>query len=476
MRATRLLLILSIIIISAISLFSGPGCANIIPPAGGPRDSIPPQLLKVTPVDSSRNFKENKISFTFDDYVEVQNTQQELIVSPTPKIAPSVDYRLNTVTVKIKDTLERNTTYTINFGNAIKDVNEGNILKNFTYTFSTGAYIDSLQFSGNVVLAETGKTDSSMIVMLHTSPDDSAVINEKPRYIAKLDGKGNFIFKNLPPKKYYLYALADEGGSRRYFNDKQLFAFADSAIMISSSVKPVTLYAYTGKDKTTTAALPISIAPGNRNRGANTTADRRLKFSTNLTNSQQDLLGDFIMSFEQPLRIYDSAKVGFFTDSTFKPVTGWRFIKDSSNRKLQLVHTWKENTIYHLILDKNFAEDSTGKKLLRTDTLDFRTKKFADYGKLKIKFRNLDLAKNPVLLFVLNNAITKSYPLSSADFVNDLFLPGEYELRILYDTNKNGKWDPGEFFGKHQQPELVKPIDRLVIVKPNWENEVEIAL
>ena len=123
---------------------------------------------------------------------------------------------MNTITVKLKDTLEPNTTYTLNFGNAIKDVNEGNILKNFTYIFSTGTYIDSLELRGKVLLAETGETDTTLTVMLHTNKDDSAVVKEKPRYIAKVGRQGNFDFQNLPPETFYLYALKDEGGTHRY--------------------------------------------------------------------------------------------------------------------------------------------------------------------------------------------------------------------------------------------------------------------
>ena len=97
-------------------------------------------------------------------------------------------------------------------------------------------------------------------------------------------------------------------------------------------------------------------------------------------------------------------------------------------------------------------------------------------GKLKLKFRNLDMAKNPVVQFVLNATVTQSIPLTSPDLSVPLFFPGEYELRILYDDNRNGRWDPGVFFGQHKQPELVKPIDRKIIIRPNWENEFEIAL
>ncbi|HEY6062911.1 MAG TPA: hypothetical protein VIV35_04850, partial [Chitinophagaceae bacterium] len=141
-----------------------------------------------------------------------------------------------------------------------------------------------------------------------------------------------------------------------------------------------------------------------------------------------------------------------------------------------LAVTWKENTLYHIILEKDFAEDSSGKKLLKTDTLSFKTKKLSEYGSLQLKFRNLELTKNPVLQFVTNDFIYKSFPLGSSSFSQPIFLPGDYELRILYDDNKNGKWDPGDFFGKHKQPEIVKPVERKITVKAAWQNEVEIAL
>ncbi|MBK8951156.1 MAG: Ig-like domain-containing protein [Chitinophagaceae bacterium] len=265
------------------------GCANIVPPQGGPKDSLPPVLLKADPVDSSRNFSETKITFSFDEYIDVQDIFNNLLVSPLPKTSPAVDYKLRTVTVKLKDTLEDNTTYTLNFGESIKDVNEGNIYKNFTYTFSTGSYLDSLELTGKVVLAENGKTDTTLIVMLHTSADDSVVVKEKPRYVARLDGKGNFHFKNLPPKTFYIYALKDEGSTRRYLAGKQLFGFADKPVDMQAKNDSVSLYAYIAKrDKQTVSSQPSATIPKPRGGAA---GDNRLKFSNNLSNGQQDLLG-----------------------------------------------------------------------------------------------------------------------------------------------------------------------------------------
>jgi hypothetical protein len=449
------------------SIVSGPGCANIVPPQGGERDSLPPVVRKVTPLDSTKLFTGDRINFTFDEYIELDNVQQNLIMSPVPKSTPNVSRKLNTMTVKLRDTLEPNTTYTINFGNTIKDVNEGNVMKNYTYIFSTGQYFDSLQFSGKVILAETGAIDTTLTIILHRSKEDSAVAKEKPRYVTKIDNAGNFRFRNLPGGTYYVYALKDEGGGYQYLNTEVLFAFADSAVQVQQQTRPVTLYAYSAP-RAAGAVTPASSGK------PKTSADKRLKFNNNLREGKQDLLTDMTLVFEVPLKVFDSTKVHFVTDSTYAPVTGFSWSQDSLKKSLTLRHKWAENTVYHLIFEKDFASDTLGQQLLKADTLHFTSKKLSEYGKVSLKFRNLDLAKNPVLLFLQNNELKESYPLTSATFTRDLFLPGEYNLRILEDRNKNGKWDPGEFFGKRIQPELVKPIERRVVVKANWENEAEI--
>ena len=450
-----------------------PGCANIVPPSGGPRDSLPPMLEKASPADSSRNFNGNRISFSFNEFVELQNAQQALIISPMPKNFPDVSYRLNTVTVKLKDSLESNTTYTLQFGDAIKDFTEGNVLKNFTYTFSTGNYIDSLELTGKVLLAENGKTDTTLIVMLHSSPDDSAVVKEKPRYITRLDSKGNYTFRNLPPKTFYLYALKDDGGTRRYFDDKQLFAFASQPVTPNGLNAPDTLYAYSVKPAN--ANNLTSLLAGRPKRNA---AEKRLKFQTNLSGGQQDLLKDFILTVEDSLVRFDTLQMRLYTDSVFNPVPAYRLQLDSSGKNITLLTAWKENTNYHLILDKDFAEDSLGRKLLKTDTLSFRTKKAAEYGSLKIRFKNLEMQQKPVLLILAGGTeqVYKRIPLSGPEISEAMFPPGEYELRILFDRNGNGKWDPGEFFGKHLQPEIVRPVERKVTVKAAFQNEFDISL
>ena len=444
-----------------------PGCANMIPPTGGDRDSLPPLLLKVSPPDSSKNFDTKTITFTFDEFIEPpQEIFKNLLVSPSPSIPPNVESKLRTLTVKIKDTLEPNTTYYYNFGDAIKDVNEGNVLHNFSYIFTTGNTLDTLQLSGKVLLAETGGVDSTLFVMLYKSGVDSAVIKERPRYIARVDGKGNFRFLYLPSGTYYIYVMDD----RKLYSEQSLFGFNDSAVEIKANSSPVTLYAFAEK-KQQQPTSPISFTGGNR--GGAKPDERRLRFST--SGNMQDLLGDFYLSFERPLRNLDTTKLQVSTDSTFNPVSSYWEI-DSLNKKLTLKINWKENTRYNLILDKDFAEDSSGRKLLKTDTLNFTTRKQDDYASLKISFTNIDLSKNPVLQVSQNGAVVKTFPLSTTELNQPLFNPGEYELSILYDENKNGHWDPGKFFEGRKQPELVKPLNKKITVRSNWDNEFEIKL
>src|SRR6186713_243089 len=235
------ILLCFLIIISILKIVFLSGCANMIPPSGGDRDSLPPLLLKASSPDSSKNFKTKTITFTFDEYIEQpQEIFKNLLVSPTPSIAPTVESKLRTLTVKIKDTLEPNTTYYYNFGDAIKDVNEGNVMHNFSYIFTTGNTFDSLQLSGKVLLAQTGGIDSTLFVMLFKSGVDSAVRKERPRYIARVDGKGNFRFLYLPSGTYYIYVM-NEG--KRY-SERLLFGFSDSAVEIKPDAAPVTLYAF----------------------------------------------------------------------------------------------------------------------------------------------------------------------------------------------------------------------------------------
>lgn len=463
------------------------GCANIVPPMGGPRDSLPPVLVSVVPADSTRGFKQltgSKIVFTFNEYVEVKEIHDNLIMSPVAKTDPIIDYKLRTMTVRIRDTLQPNTTYAMDFGKAIRDVNEGNILKNFTYVFSTGKAIDSSEYTGTVIVAQTGKPDSSLIVILHDKLDDSAVVKERPRYMARVDTTGRFHFRFLHPGTYALYAMKDEGGTHRYMSKGQLFAFADSPVVITNTAPPVTLYAYTEKyetkpaSKTGTTGGGAGKSPTTKPSEKEKEKDKRLQLQTNLSGGEFDVLDTFRLTFSHPLTVFDSTKIRF-TDDNFTDIdtANYKFRRDTTGKIVFMYYNWPTDTKFHLIAAKDFASDSAGRKLPKNDTISFHTKKDIDYGEVSVRIRNLDLTRNPVLQFVQSDAVKYAYPFGNSNlFRRILFPPGEYELRILYDENKNGLWDPGEFFEKHRQPEKVTTLRKKLNVKANWDNDTDVTL
>lgn len=475
--------ILSIVIIS---ILSSPGCANIVPPRGGPRDSIPPRLLAVTPNDSSKQFNTNKIVFNFDEYIDPKDVRTELIVSPVPKIDPIVDAKLRTLTVRLKDTLEPNTTYSLNFGKAIRDVNEGNILMNFTYVFSTGDQIANGEFAGSVILAATGKIDTTLVAMLYLRFDDSAVVKNRPRYIARVDSTGRFDFRYVQPGAYALYAMKDESGSHKYLSKSQLFAFADSSVVVGRSTPRVTLYAYSeavdtkSPSKTTSGQGGIKTAPPKPSQKEKE-KDKRLQFQTNINNGTFDVLDTFRFQFTSALKVFDTTKIRFTNDKFLSiPAKEYHYVRDSTNKTFYLFYHWTTDTRYYLIAAKDFAQDSAGRKLLKIDTISFHTKTDIEYGEVRIRIPNLNLSQNPVLQFVQGDVVKYSYRfVNRKEFKVLLFPPGEYDLRLLFDDNKNGVWDAGEFFGKHRQPERVIPIystKKKFNVKANWDNEVDITL
>ncbi|MFP5039795.1 Ig-like domain-containing protein [Parasediminibacterium sp. JCM 36343] len=444
------------------------GCAGIIPPSGGPRDTIPPKLLVAFPKDSATYVKSQKIVLSFDEFVELKDFQQNVLVSPNPVKSPLVDYKLKTITIKLRDSLEPNTTYSINFGNAIKDINEGNVFKEFTYTFSTGATLADGTFSGKVVLAETGKYDSTLIVVLHNTLHDTAIYKKSPRYLAKVTGQGLFAFKNIAPGKYNAFVLPNDY-SKKYDDSTKLFAFLDSTITISNTTPPATFYAYEEVKRKEKA--PAS----NNNKGKDAPKeDKRLKYMTSLESNQQDLLTPLTITFNRKLKLLDSSKITL-CDTFYNPLPDMGIQLDTTSLIATLSYPWKAATDFRLVIEKQAAKDTNGAYLPKGDTLKFTTRNEADYGSIKVRFKNIDLKKHPVLQIVSNDKIQESVPLKDAIFKRKLFKPGDYMLRILLDENQNGVWDTGNF-SKRLQPERVLEKTWKLNVKANWDNEMDISL
>ncbi len=464
-----------LIILAIVEIQVQTSCANIIPPGGGPKDTLPPVLIKAEPKDSALHFDANRITLTFNEYVQLDpQALSTIITSPNPVQQPFAQSHLQTVTVRLKDSLEPNTTYSINFSNAIKDVNEGNPYKNFTYVFSTGNTIANGALSGKVQLAETGTADSTLIVILHKDLNDSAIKKERPYYYVSLDSGGNFNFHYLAYGTYNVFVLPNDY-TKKYDDSTKMFAFLNAPVTVDSTAsQPLTLYAYNeykpSKENNNNAESP----PNTLIKKKPVDTSKTITFTTNLQKAQQDLLSDFIISFQKPLQHYDSSKI-ILSDTNFRATPGYKIIADTSLTTFHITYPWKEDEYFKLVVEKDAFTDSAGKTLAKNDTISFKTSAESEYGSIRLRFANLELEKNPVLQLLQNNMIVDSVALTSTEFYRRLYKPGEYNLRILYDTDKNMTWTPGNFEQK-KQPEIAIRIPAKLTIKQNWDNEVNVNL
>lgn len=216
------------VIIYIAFLFS---CAKQVPLTGGPKDTEHPKLVSALPNIGSTNFSQQKVVLKFNEFIKLNSLNQKLIISPP--INPEPQIKLSGKSIKIffdPNTLSENTTYLINFNDAIADINENNAINSFIYAFSTGNIIDSLMISGKVVDALSLKTAEDIWILLHTNLSDTAITSFKPEYITKTDKNGNFTVPFLKQNQYRLYALKDINFNYIYDLPNEMIAFYDSII------------------------------------------------------------------------------------------------------------------------------------------------------------------------------------------------------------------------------------------------------
>jgi uncharacterized protein (DUF2141 family) len=214
-------------------------CARRGTPTGGPKDTTPPVLIKADPENLTTEFKAKKIRLYFDEYIKLEDVQNQLIVSPPLKYNPEVSPQGGAskfVEIILKDTLLENTTYTLNFGQSIVDNNEGNPNSFLTYVFSTGTYIDSLTVSGVVKDAFNLKADEFISVMLYeidTAYTDSTIFNKPPNYLTNtLDSTTIFQLKYLKAGKYALFAIKDESKNNVFDQNIDKIGFIEDTVTL----------------------------------------------------------------------------------------------------------------------------------------------------------------------------------------------------------------------------------------------------
>ena len=211
-------------------------CASIGSPRGGAYDITPPKVVRCQPANMATDNKDKRLTLTFDEYVVIENASEKVVVSPPQKEMPEIRTSGKRIHITLYDTLQENTTYTIDFADAIVDNNEGNPMGNFTYSFSTGDHIDTMEVSGTLLEAENLEPVKGMLVGLYADLSDTAFTTRPFARVARTDGRGRFTIKGVAPGRYRIYGLQDMDGDSRFSQKAEKIAF--DTIVIEPSCGP----------------------------------------------------------------------------------------------------------------------------------------------------------------------------------------------------------------------------------------------
>lgn len=222
--------------LSAMSTLLFKGCASMAPPTGGEKDEEPPIVTATVPAQKSTNYNGKIVEMIFDEMITVEGIKQELLI--TPRIEGNYEYEVkkNRLSLKFDQNFQPNTTYTLNFRNAIKDVTEKNIAENEKIVFSTGNTVDSLYVNGKVTDLLTNKPVENALIMLYQAEDTSNILKHPPYYFTKTDKKGIYALENIRAGKYNIYALVDYNNNLKYELAKEKIAFMREPINILENI------------------------------------------------------------------------------------------------------------------------------------------------------------------------------------------------------------------------------------------------
>ena len=514
-------------------------CANRGTPTGGEKDTDPPVIVRAVPENFSTNFKGNEIRIYFDEYVKIKDAQKQLIISPPMDTAPIITPMSTAskyITIKIEDTLIDNTTYAFNFGESIVDNNEENPYPYYRYVFSTGNTIDSLSVQGYVVDALQEQADPYVSVMLYevdSTYKDSIVYKEKPRYITNtLDSLTTFSIENIKAGKYKLVALKDKNSNYKFDQKDDKIGFKEDYIDVPNdslykltlfkeevnykAVKPKQagetkiIFPYEGDYE----SIRIKVL-GEKPEGYATRivkddktdtlyywykpkfeADSTLFLVTNktqvdtfnhrfrsleadsleiksITSGNVNYDQDFTLSATTPLSSIDTTKISIIDkDSLNVP---YKVLYDSISNRYKFPVEKQEGQQYKVtMLPETFKDFYDG---VNKDTLNFsfKTKMKSEYGNIRVNLRN---ATFPLIVQLTNDkgeVFYEKYTTESpvVDFTN--LPPKLYKLRVIHDTNGNGKYDTGNYL-LGIQPERVSYSPPIEEVRSNFDFIIEFEL
>jgi hypothetical protein len=515
------------------------GCASMQSPTGGPKDSIPPKVIIENPKNYTRNFKAEKIEIEFDEFIKLSNEYTEISISPAIDILPEFKAKKENLTIAFKEVLEKNTTYSINFGKAIADVNEGNLLKNYSYVFSTGNEIDSLSISGKVINSLTKEKLKDVTVFILPISQDSLFGKKRASIFNITDTAGTFKLSNLRGDTYRLYALLEQGGDRIYNAENEEIGFLQDPLKLTKDTSGIILQVFkeyptvfTIKDRriegdgrinltfnrpviepsitiiepanidasktvefslkrdSATIWLPeltfdsIDVVVNSAGKALDTVTLRRSKRDTYLKTLvvSDNLLGskirpgsELILRFTSPIQSFQESQITLLEDSLI--TKGYQIVKDSiSLRTYRIKYPWKLKKTYTLKLAENAFTDIIGTKS-KMYNKKFELDVDDNYGSISIKISVPDTSKTYLVQWLNERKeLLRQNSIRKNTILNYVRYPtAKYQIRIIYDDNKNGEWDTGNL-RERRQPEKSWNFEKTIALRPNWDLEENVVI
>ena len=233
--------IFSLIFLSFVIIYFLTECASITPPGGGPRDTIPPVLLRSIPEHKSLNFSGNSVTLVYDEYLKIENLNKQLIITPIIQADYEQKIRRNSIELIFPEPFKDSTTYTLNFQDAIQDITEGNVTEDNVIAFSTGDYIDSLYINGKVMELLTNAAVDDFTVCLYLIDDTLDIFNSPPIYLTKTDKEGKYLIENIKNGTYKLYVYDDVNSNLTCDMPREMFGFSSDTISLNDNIDSIFL-------------------------------------------------------------------------------------------------------------------------------------------------------------------------------------------------------------------------------------------
>ena len=503
-------------------------CASIRAPSGGPKDTIAPFVLGSIPRNYTRNFRGESITILFDEFIKLVDQQSAIQISPELEKPPLIKVVKKSILIDFKSPLEKNRTYTINFGNAIVDYNEGNILKNYRFVLSTGKFLDSLKITGQVSDPLDTSVKKNVLVIIHPIGNDSAILKKKPFLFTTTDEKGFFSLENLPAGNYNLYALQESNKNKIYDSKDESIAFFDHPIHLTKDTGGIQLRLFKEKDTTVKvlkktiregrASLyfnqppdSLTIVPIQQKNGSGYILDRKenkdsvyiwmknpqedslllnIQYKQNKSvqvhlsnfnkpkkfrpfttedNIKQNLISPdqlIILTFSRPILKNPLDMITILEDS-LKTHPDSLHVLDSSYRRYQVFYPWLLKKQYKIQIKEAAITDLFGGKNQEYDhAVIFGEER--NYGTINLKLDVPHKATYVVQLLDDKFKMIQSRTIYESSTLNYKYiLPGKYRIRVIYDKNKNGIYDTGNLLHKIQPEKIIN--SKEITIRPNFE-------